>query len=134
MSPTWCCSWRRRKAPTAPAPSSSWTAARPRSSGGAVTRRAWARGTLVRLAYTEPEAGTDLASLRTRAVRDGDHYIVNGQKIFTSGADQADYVWLAARTDPDAARHRGISVLIVDTSAPGFKVTPLRTIFEAPSQ
>ena len=86
------------------------------------------------IGYTEPESGTDLASLKTRAVRDGDDYIVNGQKIFTSGADQADYVWLAVRTDPDAARHRGISVLIVDTGSPGFKVTPLNTIFEAPSQ
>jgi len=78
--------------------------------------------------YTEPEAGTDLASLRTRALRDGDSYVVNGNKIFTSGADECEYVWLAARTDPDAPRkHEGISILIVDTSLPGFKATPITT-------
>jgi 3-oxocholest-4-en-26-oyl-CoA dehydrogenase alpha subunit len=83
--------------------------------------------------YTEPEAGTDLASLRTRAVRDGDEYVINGQKIFTSGAMEAQYVWLAARTDPEAAKHRGISIILVDTSLPGFKAVPLNTLFEAPS-
>jgi alkylation response protein AidB-like acyl-CoA dehydrogenase len=79
------------------------------------------------IGYTEPEAGTDLANLRTTAVRDGDHYIVNGQKVFTTGAHDADYVWLACRTDPDASRHRGISILIVDTSDPGFSWTPTIT-------
>lgn len=79
------------------------------------------------IGYTEPEAGTDLASLRTTAVRDGDEYVVNGQKIFTSGGHDADYIWLAARTDPDVAKHRGISLLIVDTSDPGFSWTPLYT-------
>jgi alkylation response protein AidB-like acyl-CoA dehydrogenase len=80
------------------------------------------------IGYTEPEAGTDLASLRTRAVRDGDDYVVNGNKIFTSGADECEYVWLAARTDPDAPKkHHGISILIVDTSLPGFKATPITT-------
>ena len=72
------------------------------------------------IGYTEPESGTDLASLSTTAVRDGDHYVVNGTKIFTSGADGADYIWLACRTDPNAPKHRGISILIVDTSSPGF--------------
>ena len=79
------------------------------------------------IGYTEPEAGTDLAALRTTAVRDGDFYIVNGQKVFTTGGHDADYVWLACRTDPNAARHRGISILIVDTSDPGFSWTPTIT-------
>jgi alkylation response protein AidB-like acyl-CoA dehydrogenase len=79
------------------------------------------------IGYTEPEAGTDLASLRTSAVRDGDHYVVNGQKVFTTGGHDADYVWLACRTDPAAPRHRGISILIVDTRDPGFSWTPTIT-------
>jgi len=81
------------------------------------------------IGYTEPEAGTDLASLRTRAVRaerDGD-YVIHGQKIFTTGAHDADYIWLACRTDPDAPRHKGISILIVDTTDPGFSWTPIIT-------
>ena len=80
------------------------------------------------IGYTEPGAGTDLASLRTRAVRDGDEYVVNGQKVFTTGAHDADYVWLAVRTDPDAPKHKGISVLIVDTRSPGFKWTPIHVV------
>ncbi len=80
------------------------------------------------IGYSEPGAGTDLASLKTRAVREGDHYVVNGQKVFTSLADFADYVWLAVRTDPDAPKHRGISILIVDTKLPGFKLTPTETV------
>jgi alkylation response protein AidB-like acyl-CoA dehydrogenase len=79
------------------------------------------------IGYTEPGAGTDLASLTTRAVRDGDEYIVNGQKIFTTGAHDADFIWLACRTDPDAPRHKGISILIVDTTDPGFSWTPIIT-------
>ncbi|HEY6312602.1 MAG TPA: acyl-CoA dehydrogenase family protein [Streptosporangiaceae bacterium] len=99
------------------------------------------------IGYTEPEAGTDLASLRTRAVRvkgegpggtgggsppcteevGGDEYVVDGQKIFTTGAHEADYIWLACRTDPAAPRHRGISILIVETSDPGFSWTPIIT-------
>jgi 3-oxo-4-pregnene-20-carboxyl-CoA dehydrogenase beta subunit len=79
------------------------------------------------IGYTEPEAGTDLAALRTSAVRDGEEYVVNGQKIFTTGAHEADYVWLACRTDPDAPRHQGISILIVDTADPGFSWTPIIT-------
>jgi alkylation response protein AidB-like acyl-CoA dehydrogenase len=80
------------------------------------------------IGYTEPEAGTDLASLRTRAVRDGDEYVVNGSKVFTSGAQDADYIWLAVRTDPDAPKHKGISILLVPTTSPGFKVSPIVTV------
>ncbi|MBO0875645.1 MAG: acyl-CoA dehydrogenase family protein [Pseudonocardia sp.] len=83
------------------------------------------------IGYTEPEAGTDLASLRTSAVRDGAGadaaYVVNGQKIFTTGAHDADYIWLAVRTDPSAAPHRGISILIVDTTDPGYSWTSIIT-------
>lgn len=79
------------------------------------------------IGYTEPGAGTDLASLTTRAVRDGDHYVVNGQKIFTTGGHDADYVWLACRTDPEAPRHKGLSILIVDTADPGYSWTPIIT-------
>ncbi|GAA3029574.1 hypothetical protein GCM10010528_08860 [Gordonia defluvii] len=79
------------------------------------------------IGYTEPDAGTDLASLTTTAVREGDHYVVNGQKIFTTGGHDADYVWLAVRTDPDAPKHKGISILIVDTSDPGYTWTPIIT-------
>ncbi|MCW2941514.1 MAG: acyl-CoA dehydrogenase protein [Actinomycetia bacterium] len=82
------------------------------------------------IGYSEPGAGTDLASLRTTATKDGDHYVVNGQKIFTSGAHYSDYVWLAARTDPDPAakKHKGISMLIVDCKDPGFSWTPIVTM------
>src|ERR1700678_2967491 len=67
------------------------------------------------IGYTEPDAGTDLAALRTRAVRDGADYVVDGQKIFTTGAHAADYVWLACRTDPSAPKHQGITILIAST-------------------
>jgi 3-oxocholest-4-en-26-oyl-CoA dehydrogenase alpha subunit len=77
------------------------------------------------IGYTEPGAATDLASLCTRAVRDGDEYVINGQKVFTSLADQADYVWLAVRTDPEAPKHKGLSIVIVPTSSPGFGVSPI---------
>ena len=77
------------------------------------------------IGYTEPEAGTDLASLQTSAVRDGDEYVINGQKVFTSGAHHADYVWLAVRTDPDAPKHKGISILIVPLDSEGIEVAPL---------
>ena len=79
------------------------------------------------IGYTEPDAGTDLAALRTRAVLEGAEYVVDGQKIFTTGAHAADYVWLACRTDPDAPRHKGITILIVDTTDPGFSWTPIIT-------
>ncbi|MCA9854979.1 MAG: acyl-CoA dehydrogenase family protein, partial [Dehalococcoidia bacterium] len=80
------------------------------------------------LGYTEPDAGTDLASLQLRAVRDGDDYVMNGIKRFTSAAHRAEYVWLAARTDPDAPKHRGISMFLADLSSPGITVTPIHTI------
>jgi 3-oxocholest-4-en-26-oyl-CoA dehydrogenase alpha subunit len=80
------------------------------------------------IGYSEPGAGTDLASLRTRAVRDGDTYVINGQKMWTSLIQYADYVWLACRTDPDALRHKGLSIIIVPTDAAGFSWTPVRTV------
>jgi len=80
------------------------------------------------IGYSEPAAGTDLASLKTRAVRDGDDYVINGSKVFTSLADYADYIWLATRTDPDAPKHRGISMFMVSTRLPGFKLTPIWTM------
>jgi 3-oxocholest-4-en-26-oyl-CoA dehydrogenase alpha subunit len=100
------------------------------------------------IGYSEPEAGTDLAALRTRAVRvkgdskggngggrgggwgagGGDWYVINGQKMWTSLIQYADYVWLACRTDPDAPRHKGLSILIVPTSAEGFSWTPVHTV------
>jgi alkylation response protein AidB-like acyl-CoA dehydrogenase len=87
------------------------------------------RGELIfAIGYTEPGSGTDLASLTTRAVREGDTYVVNGQKVFTTHAHDADFVWLAARTDPDAPPHRGISILIVPTDSPGYSFTPIYTL------
>lgn len=80
------------------------------------------------IGYTEPGAGTDLASLTTKAVRDGDEWVINGQKIFTSLAGYADYVWLAARTDPDAPKHKGITIFVVPTDTPGFSYEPLWTL------
>ncbi|MFB7635720.1 acyl-CoA dehydrogenase family protein [Streptomyces sp. NPDC056149] len=87
------------------------------------------------IGYTEPGAGTDLASLRTRAVRaaegsggDGPDWVIHGGKSFTSNAQQADWIWLACRTDPDAPKHRGISIILVPTDAPGFSWTPIETV------
>jgi len=82
------------------------------------------------IGYTEPEAGTDLAALKTRAVRDGDDFVINGQKVFTSRAGDCEYVWLAVRTDPEAPRHQGISILIVPTDAPGFRCVPMKNMGE----
>lgn len=80
------------------------------------------------IGYSEPGAGSDLASLRTTAVRDGDDYVINGQKMFTSGAAYADYIWLAARTDLNVKKHKGISIFIVPTSSTGFSWQPLHTM------
>jgi len=80
------------------------------------------------IGYSEADAGTDLASLRCAARRDGDDWIVNGQKMWTTGGHAADYIWLAVRTDPDAPKHKGISVLIVDTKDPGYSWTPIVTV------
>jgi hypothetical protein len=78
--------------------------------------------------YSEPDAGTDLAALKTRAVRDGDEWVINGQKMWTSLAEYADYIWLAARTDLAAEKHSGISMFLVPTSAKGFACQPIRTV------
>jgi alkylation response protein AidB-like acyl-CoA dehydrogenase len=80
------------------------------------------------IGYSEPGAGTDLAALRTTAVRDGDDYVINGQKMWTSLIAYADYVWLAVRTNPEAKKHRGISMLIVPTTVDGFSWTPVHTM------
>lgn len=82
---------------------------------------------LFSIGYSEPGAGSDLAVLKTTARLDGDHFVVNGNKLWTSGAEAADYIWLAARTDPDLPRHKGISILILDTKEAGFSHTVIPT-------
>jgi alkylation response protein AidB-like acyl-CoA dehydrogenase len=82
------------------------------------------------IGYTEPGAGTDLAALKTRAVRDGEEYVINGQKIFTSLAGDSDYVWLATRTNPEVKKHKGISLFVVPMSTPGIKIVPMQLLGE----
>ncbi|MCY1390875.1 Acyl-CoA dehydrogenase FadE26 [compost metagenome] len=79
------------------------------------------------IGYSEPAAGSDLATLKTSARLEGEHFVVNGNKLWTSGADSADFIWLAARTNPDEPRHKGISILIVDTTSEGFSHTVIPT-------
>ncbi len=83
------------------------------------------------IGYTEPNAGTDLASLTTKAVKDGEEWVINGQKIYTSLASYADYIWLAARTDPDVKKHAGITIFLVPTSDPGFSYSKIETMVNA---
>lgn len=80
------------------------------------------------IGYSEPGAGTDLAALTTRAERDGDEYVINGQKMWTSLIQYADYVWLATRTDPELPRHKGLSMFLVPTDVPGFSWSPVHTV------
>jgi len=82
------------------------------------------------IGYSEPGAGTDLAALKTRAVRDGEEYVINGQKMWTSLAGDADYVWLATRTNPEVKKHKGISMFLVDMKTPGIRVEPLHLLSE----
>ncbi len=82
---------------------------------------------LFSIGYSEPGAGSDLAALKTTARLEGDHFVVNGNKLWTSGAEAADYIWLAARTDPNLPRHKGISILILDTREAGFSHTVIPT-------
>ena len=79
-------------------------------------------------ALTEPDAGSDFMSMKTRAVRDGESYVINGQKMWTSLSSDADYCWLAVRTDPDAAKHKGISMILVPMDTPGITLSPLHLL------
>ena len=84
---------------------------------------------LIAIGYSEPSAGTDLASVKTTAVKDGDEWVISGQKMWTSLVNFCDYVWLAVRTDPDAPKkHKGLSIFLVPTDHPGFSLTPVHTL------
>ncbi len=80
------------------------------------------------IGYSEPGSGTDLASLKTRAVREGDEFVINGQKMWTSLIQYADWIWLACRTDPELPRHKGLSMIVVPADAEGFSYTPVHTV------
>lgn len=80
------------------------------------------------IGYSEPGSGTDLASLKTRAVREGDEWVINGQKMWTSLIQYADWLWMACRTDPDLPRHKGLSMILVPADAPGVSWTPVHTV------
>ena len=80
------------------------------------------------IGYSEPGSGTDLASLKTRAVHEGDEWVINGQKMWTSLIQYADWIWLACRTDPDLPRHKGLSMILVPADSPGFSYTPVHTV------
>jgi alkylation response protein AidB-like acyl-CoA dehydrogenase len=82
------------------------------------------------LGYTEPSGGSDVFAARTRAVRDDDHWVINGQKMFTSGAEHASYVILVTRTDPDAPKHKGITVFLVPLDTPGIEIHPVHTFMD----
>jgi alkylation response protein AidB-like acyl-CoA dehydrogenase len=82
------------------------------------------------LGYTEPSGGSDVFAAKTRAVRDGDHWVINGQKMFTSGAELASYVFLIARTDPDAPKHKGVTMFLVPLDAPGVEIHPVHTFMD----
>jgi alkylation response protein AidB-like acyl-CoA dehydrogenase len=85
------------------------------------------------IGYTEPGAGTDLAALNTSADMDGEDFVINGTKVFTSGADNADYIWLAVRTDKEAPKHKGISMIIVPTDVKGFSFAHIKTVGDVPT-
>src|SRR4029077_1353942 len=82
------------------------------------------------LGYTEPSGGSDVFAAKTRAVRDGDDWIINGQKMFTSGANIASYVLLITRTDPDAPKHKGITLFLVPLKGPGIEIRPVHTFMD----
>jgi alkylation response protein AidB-like acyl-CoA dehydrogenase len=93
-----------------------------------ILRRAAAGEVAFCLGYTEPDAGSDLAAVRTRAIRDGDEWVIDGQKMFTTGAHLCDYCFLLARTDPDAPRHKGLTMFLVPLDTPGIEIRGMQTL------